>query len=62
MIVVEHGTGKRFSKSELYKLLQSLVNSHYKRVSNYHKEAVDSNIEKYLVKVHDLLNQISKQK
>ena len=51
-----------FSKTELHTLMSKLVNDHYKRVSNYHKEAADYFIKKYLDKVKAVINQIEYQK
>jgi len=53
---------KGFTKTELHTLMSKLVNDHYKRVHNYHREAADSYIKKYLDKVQDVITQINKQK
>tara|TARA_B100000902_G_scaffold398348_1_gene464809 strand:+ start:159 stop:353 length:195 start_codon:yes stop_codon:yes gene_type:complete len=64
VIKISHaGTGsKGFSKKELHTLMSKLVNDHYKKVSNYHKEAADYFIKGYLDKVQLVINQIAEQK
>ena len=64
MIKISHAStgSKGFSKRELHTLMSKLVNDHYKKVSNYHKEAADYFINGYLDKVQLVINQIAEQK
>tara|TARA_B100000530_G_scaffold275345_1_gene188278 strand:- start:14908 stop:15102 length:195 start_codon:yes stop_codon:yes gene_type:complete len=64
MIKINHdSTGsKGFSKKELHTLMSKLVNDHFRKVSNYHKEAADYYIKRYLDKVQTVITQIAEQK